>query len=58
MKKFLIIIILSVFVLSIMGSVSPKVKSYVENFTGDTRYASTMLPAPPDIQLNNDLAKN
>ena len=51
------IIILSVFVLSILGSVSPDIQSKVMNWTGGQKYASTLLPAPPDFQLNKNLAK-
>jgi len=58
MKKSLAIIILSVFVISIMGSVLPEVKTTVMNWTGGQKYASTQLPAPPEIQLNQKLAKN
>jgi len=57
MKKCLAIIILTVFVISIMGSVSPEVSSYVKNWTGDQKYASTLLPSPPEIQTNTNLAK-
>jgi hypothetical protein len=57
MKKYLAIIILGVFVISLMGSVSPEIKSYVKNWTGDSKYASTLLPSPPEIQTNHNLAK-
>jgi hypothetical protein len=57
MKKILSITILTVFVLSIMGSVSPEIKSYVIKMTGDQKYASTLLPNPPDIQDNKNLAE-
>ena len=57
-KKSLAIIILSVFVISIMGSVIPEVKTTVMNFTGGQKYASTHLPAPPEVQMNQKLAKN
>jgi hypothetical protein len=58
MKKSLAIIILSVFVFSIMGSVLPGVKTTVMNLTGGQKYASTQLPAPPEFQMNQKLAKN
>jgi hypothetical protein len=58
MKKCLSIIILAVFIISIMGSVSPEVKSYVKNWSGEQKYASTLLPSPPEIQTNKNLAKN
>ncbi len=57
MKKYLAIIILSVFVISIMGSVSPEINSYVKNLTGDQKYASTKLPSPPAILTNQNLAE-
>ena len=57
MKRYLAIIILSVFVISIMGSVSPEIKSTVMNWTGGQKYASTLLPAPPDFQVYKNLAK-
>ena len=56
MKKFFAIIILTVFVISIMASVSPEVSSYVKNWTGDQKYASTLLPSPPEIQTERNLA--
>lgn len=58
MKKCLSIIILTVFVLSIAGSVSPEVKSYVISWTGGEKYASSILPAPPPMKMNKNLAKN
>ena len=58
MKKILSIIILSVFVISIMGSVLPEVKVTVMNWTGGQKYVSTQLPAPPAMQMNQKLAKN
>jgi hypothetical protein len=57
MKKSLAIIILSIFVLSIMGSVLPEVKVTVLKWTGGQKYASTQLPAPPEMQLNQKLAQ-
>ena len=57
MKKCLSIIILSVFVISILGSVSPDIKSTVMNWTGSQKYASTLLPSPPEFQVNQNLAK-
>ena len=56
MKKYLAIIIISVFVLSIMGSVSPEIKSTVMNLTGGQKYASTLMPSPPEFQTNKNLA--
>jgi hypothetical protein len=56
MKKFFAIIILTVFAISIMGSVSPEINSYVKSWTGEQKYASTILPSPPEIQTNNNLA--
>jgi len=56
MKKTLAIIILSVFVISLMGSVSPSIQSHVKNWTGGQKYASTLLPSPPAIQPNQNLA--
>jgi hypothetical protein len=56
MKKCLSIIILSFFVLSMIGSVTPEVKSYVKVWTGDQKYASTQLPSPPSIQASQNLA--
>jgi hypothetical protein len=57
MKKYLAIIILTVFVLSIIGSVSPEIKSYVTKLTGNQKYASTLLPNPPAIKTIDNLAK-
>jgi len=57
MKKSLAIVILSVFVLSIMGSVLPEVKVTVMKWTGGQKYASTLLPAPPEMQMNQKLAE-
>ena len=57
MKKCLSIIILSVFVLSMLGSVSPEIKTYVKSWTGEQKYASTLLPSPPQIDTNKSLAK-
>lgn len=56
MKKILGIIILSAFIISIMGSVSPGLKTYVIKYTGDQKYASTQLPLPPTIENNQNLA--
>ena len=56
MKKYLALIILTVFVISIMGSVSPEIKSAVINWTGGQKYASTLLPSPPEFQTNKNLA--
>jgi hypothetical protein len=57
MKKFLALIILTVFVLSILGSVSPEIKTFVTKLAGDHKYASTILPNPPDIKTIDNLAK-
>jgi hypothetical protein len=57
MKKCLSIIILTVFVLSMMGSVSPEIKSYVISWTGEKKFASTHLPSPPQLNTNENLAK-
>jgi hypothetical protein len=56
MKKYFAIVILTIFVLSVMGSVSPEIKSYVKNWTGDQKYASTSLPAPPEMPVDGNLA--
>jgi hypothetical protein len=57
MKKYCAIVILTIFVLSLMGSVSPGISSYVKNLTGDKKYASTILPAPPETNSDKNLAK-
>jgi hypothetical protein len=57
MKKFFGIAILIVFVLSVMGSVSPEINSFVKNLTGDKKYASSsLLPAPPELPTDGNLA--
>ena len=56
MKKYLSIIILSVFVLSIIGSTSPEIKSTIIKWTGDQKYASTLIPNPPEVQTIKNLA--
>ena len=57
MKKYFAIAILTMFVLSLMGSVSPEIKTYVKSWTGDQKYASTALPAPPEMTMDGNLAK-
>ena len=56
MKKYLSIILLSLFVLSIMGSVSPTIKSQIIDLAGGQKYASTQLPVPPVMYSNKNLA--
>ena len=56
MKKILGIIILGVFILSILGSVSPKFESYVLKLAGDQKYAYSQIPLPPTIENNQNLA--
>lgn len=56
MKKFFAITILIVFVLSVMGSVSPEMNSFVKKLTGNKKYASISLPAPPDLPTDGNLA--
>ena len=56
MKKFLSIILLSLFVLSIMGSISPTIKSQIIDFAGGQKYASTQLLVPPAMNSNKNLA--
>jgi hypothetical protein len=56
MKKYLAIAILAVFVISIMGSVSPKFQSSVKILSGNQKYVSTILPAPPEMVKETNLA--
>ena len=56
MKRVLGILILSVFVISLIGSVSPDFKAQVIKLTGDHKYASTLLPAPAPLEMNKNLA--
>ena len=56
MKKLLSIIILSVFVISIMATASPVFKAEVQNLKNSPKYASSHLPIPPAIDLNQNLA--
>ena len=56
MKRVLGIIILSVFVISLVGSVSPGFKAQVIKLTGDQKYASSQLPLPPTMEMNKNLA--
>jgi hypothetical protein len=58
MKKFFAIIILTIFVLSTMGSVSPQISSYIKSWTGDQIYSSNSLPAPPEMKTDSNLANN
>ena len=57
MKKSLAIIILSVFVISLMGSVLPEVQSIVVNWDDGQKYASSNLPTPPVNKPIDNLAK-
>ena len=52
MKKILGIIIVSAFILSLMGSVSPIIQSSMKNFTGRKYYSSSSLPLPNPIDKN------
>ena len=56
MKKILGLIILTAFIISIMGSVSPGLKTIVTKYTGDHKYASTQLPLPPTLENKINLA--
>jgi hypothetical protein len=56
MKKILGIIILSVFVISIMATASPVFKTEVQNLKNSPKYASSHLPVPQAIELNQNLA--
>lgn len=49
MKKILGTITLSIFAISIIGSVSPSLKTEVIKLTGDKKYASTIIPLPSEI---------
>ena len=56
MKKILGIIILSVFVISLVATASPVFKAEVQNLKNSPKYASSHLPVPPAIDLNQNLA--
>ena len=56
MKKVLSIIFLSLFILSIMASVSPKIQAQFADFAGESKFASTHIPVPPTIESNKNLA--
>ncbi len=57
MKKILGIIIVSAFILSLLGSALPGMKEKVISITGSQAYASTSLPLPPSIGLAKNLAE-
>jgi hypothetical protein len=56
MKKILGIIFVGLFILSIVGSVSPTIKSEIIHIAGGKKYASTQLPTPNAIESNKNLA--
>lgn len=46
MKKILATFTISVFLVSILGSVSPQLKMKVMDISGDTKYSATSVPVP------------
>jgi len=56
MKKVFSIIFLSLFVLSIMASASPKIQAHFADFAGEQKFASTHIPVPPTLETNKNLA--
>ncbi len=57
MKKILGSIVITAFILSIVGSASPQINSTIKSLIGTKTYASTSLPLPPSMNVVINLAE-